>query len=197
MAFASTLDLSFAPSKGIDAKPLLTTSDKSGKAEGFFILSEGQFSKLDQRAVDTLFNHKGGYVVGATLNGKFKSLFDGKPIPSDTAATSAPVQTTTKTQCDKESKLIVVGDGDFANEEQRVPRENLIFFLNMVDYLADDVGMSDIRSKKASDPPLDDSLMTSGSKFFFNVFNAALPPVIVILIGIFFFASKSKRKKGN
>ncbi len=192
LSFVSSLDISQAAAKNVMVKPLLTTSDKSGKAEGFFILNLEQYQNLTKKAADTLFGQK-GFVVGAVYTGKFSSFYAGKEIPKDTAQDANPYSGTKVDFSSKESKQIVIGDGDFANEEQRPPKDNLVFFVNMVDYLADDIGLSEIRGKDSSESPIEET--SDATKKFIKYFNLIVPPASVLLIGFFIWNKRKLRKK--
>ncbi|MFA5405681.1 MAG: GldG family protein [Ignavibacteria bacterium] len=192
LSFVSSLDITQATAKNVAVKPLLTTSDKSGKAEGFFLLNLEQYQNLTKKAADTLFGNK-GFVVGAIYTGKFSSFYAGKEIPKDTAQDANPFSGQKLDFSSKESKQIVIGDGDFANEEQRPPKDNLVFFVNMVDYLADDVGLSEIRGKDSSEAPIEET--SDATKKFIKYFNLIVPPGIVLLVGFFIWNKRKLRKK--
>lgn len=193
LPFASSIDLTAADGKGLDVKPLLTSSDKSGKTDNFVVINFEQFQNLTKKSADSIFNSK-GFVLGAAYTGKFNSFFTGKPVPKDTAANSQPIMIEQKNQSEKESKMIVIGDADFANEESRPQKDNLIFFINMVDYLADDVGLTEIRSKDASEAPIQET--SPATKSFIKYFNLLFPPLAVVIIGLVIWSrKKSLRRK--
>lgn len=192
LPFVSSIELAAAQNKGIIAKPLLTSSDKSGKDEGFFILNFERFKGLNQRALDTMFASK-GMVVGATYQGKFKSFYAGKTPPADTAADAPNFAITPVNESAKESKMLAIGDGDFAWEDNRPPRENLVFFLDMVEYMADDVGLSQIRNKDASESKIEN--ISDSTKKVFKYFNLIVPPVLVLLVGLYRWNRKKIRRK--
>jgi gliding-associated putative ABC transporter substrate-binding component GldG len=192
LSFVSSLDISQATAKNIAVKPLFTTSNKSGKSEGFFLLNLEQYQNLTKKAADTLFGSK-GFVVGAIYSGKFNSFYSGKEVPKDTAQ-DAPLYSGQRIDFStKESKQIAIGDGDFANEEQRPPKDNLVFFVNMVDYLADDVGLSEIRGKDASEAPIEE--VSDATKKFIKYFNLIVPPALVLVVGFFIWNKRKLRKK--
>lgn len=192
LSFVSSLDINQAAAKNVSVKPLLKTSDKSGKAEGFFILNLEQYQNLTKKAADTLFNQK-GFVVGAIYEGKFSSFYSGKEIPKDTAQDASPFTGQKIDFSTKESKQIVFGDGDFANEEQRPPKDNLVFFVNMVDFLADDIGLSEIRGKDVSESPIEET--SDATKKFVKYFNLIVPPALVLVVGFFIWNKRKLRKK--
>ncbi len=192
LSFVSSLDLSAAASKNLKVTPMLTTSDKSGKAEGFFLLNLEQFQNMKKSQADSMFNSK-GFIVGALYEGNYNSYFAGKPVPQDTNPQTTPITGETINVSQKPSKIIVVGDADFANEESRPPKDNITFFINMVDFLADDIGLTQIRSKDVSEAPIEET--SDASKKFIKYFNLIFPPAAVLLIGVFIWNKRKLKKK--
>jgi len=132
-------------------------------------------------------------VVGATYQGKFKSFFTGKTPPSDTSKDAPVLNITPVNESAKESKMIAIGDGDFAWEENRPPKENLVFFLDLVEYLADDVGLSQIRNKETSESKIEN--ISDSTKKVFKYFNLIVPPALVLLVGLYRWNKKKTRRK--
>jgi ABC-type uncharacterized transport system involved in gliding motility auxiliary subunit len=193
LSFVSSLDLSVANGKGLKITPLFTTSDKSGKADGFFILNVEQFQNLKKSTFDSLFSNK-GYVVGAVFEGNYNSFYTGKPVPQDTTQGSIPYTEAFIPTSTKSSKIIAIGDADFINEEQqRLQKDNILFFVNMVDYLVDDVGLAQIRSKDTSEAPIEE--VSDSTKKLIKYTNLILPPVVVLLIGLFIWNRRKAKKK--
>jgi gliding-associated putative ABC transporter substrate-binding component GldG len=191
-SFVSSIDLNAANGKGLKVTPLLTTSEKSGKAEGFFILNIEQFQNLTKSAFDSLFNSK-PFVVGALYEGNYNSFYAGKPIPKDTVKGVKDFLGTQINASQKSSKIVLIGDADLANEEQRPPKDNITFFVNMIDYLSDDVGLAQIRSKDTSDAPIEE--VSDATKKFIKYFNLIFPPVSVLLVGLFVWNRRKSKKK--
>jgi gliding-associated putative ABC transporter substrate-binding component GldG len=192
LTFASSLDTGIAEGKDVHIDPLLVTSDRSGKVQDFFILNLEQFQRMTQAHADTMFNDP-GYLVGATYSGRFKSFYDGKGIQNDTAGGAAPYTGTVINESQKVNKLVVIGDGDFANEENRPPRDNILFFINLVDYLMDDVGLAEIRTKDTSEAPIEET--SEGTKKFVRYFNLIFPPALVLLFGLYEWKQRKSKKK--
>lgn len=182
LGFTSDIDINAAGSKGIKVLPLLTTSPKTGVANEFAIVQAS-----GQMLPDTMFKAK-DLNVGAIYEGVFKSFYNGKPIPADTAAGSNPPQTTVKPESPA-SKIIVLGNGDFPQDDFRGPDESLLFFANMIDYMSDDAGLSAIRMKDSNPKPLDS--IEDSTKTIVKYGMLAGPPVLVLLYGLF----KWRRKK--
>ncbi|MCB0725109.1 MAG: GldG family protein [Ignavibacteriae bacterium] len=193
LQFASSLDTSVAAGKNLTITPLFKSSEKSGIATGFYILNENQFNNLPQEAIDTLFGLS-GLLMGAVYEGTFTSFYNDKPQPQDTSEGSATFNVVHKSQSEKPGRILAVGDADFIDENNAQTIGNLVFFLNMVEYLADDAGLSEIRGKAFSEAPIEDE--SDDTKRFVRYFNLIFPPVLVLLVGFFIWdRRKSRRKK--
>ncbi|MBK7254727.1 MAG: Gldg family protein [Ignavibacteria bacterium] len=192
LTFASSIDTNNENAKKVSITPLLTTSDKSGEVEGFFFLNLEQFQNMTKKGADSLFSQK-GFMVGGIYSGKFSSFYEGKEMPTDTASGWMQYSGQRLGQSIKDVKLIAIGDGDFANEENKPPRENMTFFVNMVDYLMDDVGLAEIRTKASSESPIEET--SDSMKKFIKYFNLIFPPALVLLIGLYKWNQKKQKKK--
>jgi len=192
LQFASSIDTNAASGKNLNITPLFKSSERSGVATGFFVLNETQFQNLPESAMDTLFD-KSGLLMGAIYEGTFQSFYNGKEQPQDTLVGSIPFNVQHKSQSEKPGKILVVGDGDFVDESNSQSMGNLVFFLNMVEYLADDVGLSEIRSKIFSEAPIEDT--KTSTQNFIRYFNLIFPPVLVLIIGFFVWDRRKARRK--
>ena len=192
LTFASSLDAEAGRNKGLNVTPLLTSSDKSGQTKDFFLLNLEQFQSMTKSQADSMFNQK-GFLMGAIYTGKFKSFYAGKTPPVDTSVAATPYKGTPINESQKESKMILIADGDFAVEENHPPQENVLFMTNLVDYLADDIGLSQLRTKASPEPPLKETSdsWVNTAKYL----NIGLPPLIVILFGIMYLTRRQLRKK--
>ncbi len=89
---------------------------------------------------------------------------------------------------DKESKLVVIGDGDFAvnskddEPDQPVQADNLSLFVNSIDWLSDDTGLIDLRTKGITSRPLE--TLEDGTKTILKYANFLVPVFLVMLYGI-------------
>ncbi|MFN0158288.1 MAG: hypothetical protein ACKVRP_09490, partial [Bacteroidota bacterium] len=93
----------------------------------------------------------------------------------------------------QETRIILIGDGDFALDQYLGNRDNLTIFANIMDYMVDDAGLITIRSKEVTSPPLDQ--LSDGTKKLVKYGNLALPPVLVLLFGLFRWRMRKARKK--
>lgn len=86
------------------------------------------------------------------------------------------------------SKMVVIANGDFAvNGEgqmamQQLPPDNVNLFVNAIDWLSDDTGLIDLRTKGVTARPLDQA--EDGAKLFYKYMNFLLPILLIISYGI-------------
>lgn len=85
------------------------------------------------------------------------------------------------------SKMIVVSNGNFAvnGEGERaiqLPPDNVNLLTNCIDWLSDDTGLIDLRTKGVTSRPLDE--ITDEKKLFLKYLNFLLPLICVIGYGI-------------
>ncbi|MGD8778856.1 MAG: GldG family protein [Ignavibacteria bacterium] len=97
------------------------------------------------------------------------------------------------------SKMVVFGDGDFiVNGEGQGARQlqpdNINLMVNAIDWLADDTGLVELRTKGIAYRPLDPDLEDS-TKAFLKYFNFLLPIVLIIIYGV--IRSQVRKKSRN
>jgi ABC-type uncharacterized transport system involved in gliding motility auxiliary subunit len=184
LGFSSSLDTAVAMMKGVKVTPLLSTSNKTATYNELAIIQV-----TGKNLPDTMFKSS-SLVVGAIFNGKYTSFYKDKTIPSDTAAGSSPPQTVVKPESPPDTRLVLVANGDFVQDEFRGPAENAEFLASLIDYMSDDAGLSQIRQKDANPKPLnpmEDSTRTL-SKFALLIG----PPLIVLVYGLMRWKRKKK-----
>ncbi len=94
------------------------------------------------------------------------------------------------------SKLVVFSDGDFAvNGEgqgaQQLQPDNVSLMSNAIDWLSDDTGLIELRTKGVTSRPLDAQL-EDGTKTLVKYSNFLLPIILIILFGVIRFQYKKK-----
>jgi gliding-associated putative ABC transporter substrate-binding component GldG len=161
--FVSSVDTAAAAAKGLNAEVIVRSSKRSGKSPGFVQLDPMHKYTQDEFS-------ESGIPMAAVVSGSFKSFYEGKSPAAQVAQSPA------------DARIIVVGDGDFINDEYLVGRGNLNFAANIVDYLADDAGLITIRSKNIATSPLDQ--VSEGTKESVKWSNLFLPPLFVIGYGL-------------
>lgn len=95
------------------------------------------------------------------------------------------------------SKMVVIGDGDFAingsgGKPQKLQGDNVNLMVNSIDWLSDKTGLIDLRTKGITSRPIKD--LEDGEKAFIKWLNFFLPIVLVIAYGIFRMQSNRMKK---
>ncbi len=85
-------------------------------------------------------------------------------------------------------KLVVITDGDLAingsgQEMRQVQPDNANFVVNAIDFMSDDTGLIQLRSKQMKLRPLDQ--LEEGDKRMLKILNFTLPILIILGIGIY------------
>jgi ABC-type uncharacterized transport system involved in gliding motility auxiliary subunit len=103
-----------------------------------------------------------------------------------------------KIQGDADSRILLIGDADFpVNGEgprpQQLQPDNVNFMVNSIEWISDQTGLIDLRTKAVTSRPLDN--IEEGRKTFLKWLNFLLPLVIVILFGVFRNQANRRIKK--
>ena len=157
---------------------------------------------VEEKSAPAEYFNKGNIPVAVLLEGKFKSMYENRVLPFNDAAFVNSL--------DKNNKMIVITDGDVIKnqvDKSGIPMElgfdkwtknvygNKEFVMNCVNYLLDDNGLINIRSKDVNIPLLDkDKVFENYSK---NQFLAlGLPIIMIVLFGVIFtYLRKQKYAK--
>ncbi|MGB4205390.1 MAG: Gldg family protein [Bacteroidales bacterium] len=84
------------------------------------------------------------------------------------------------------TRMVIFGDADFpvaADQRYSVQKENVNLLVNAVDWLSDDTGLVELRTKGAKARPLDE--IEDSKKLFLKLLNFSLPILLIIGYGIF------------
>ena len=193
--FASPIE----PLKNAINKTVLLQSSQYSKLVG--TPAEINLKIVSERPDQKDFVGTGNYPVAVLLEGKFHSAYENRVLPfkDSTFKTSG-----------KEGKMIVISDGDVIKnqlDKNFQPLElgydkwtnnlyaNKEFMMNCVNYLLDDNGLINIRSKEVNLPILDKEKVYA-SYTQSQVITVAVPIVILLLFGIVFTFLR-KRKYGK
>ena len=100
---------------------------------------------------------------------------------------------------DTDTKMVVFSCGDFAvngegEQAQQLQPDNVSLLVNSIDWLSDDTGLIEMRTKGVSSRPIDSSL-EDGTKSVIKYVNFILPILLIIIYGI--YRSQMRRKKRN
>ncbi|TVZ51011.1 gliding motility-associated ABC transporter substrate-binding protein GldG [Dokdonia sp. Hel_I_53] len=187
--YASPIEL-LKNTPSIDQTVLLTSSILT-KIEA--VPREISLAQVDQEPIEGDFN-AGNQPLAVLLEGNFESAFKNRVLPSGVHKDSFRESAT------KPSKFILISDGDIiANEIDRKgnPLElgfdyytrtgygNKEFLLNAVNYLLDDTGLINIRTKEIALPFLDGK-KTAQNLSTWKVLTMAVPLTILIIFGVIY-----------
>ena len=85
------------------------------------------------------------------------------------------------------SKMVVIGDGDFAVNGERqqgkqLQPDNVSLMVNAIDWLSDNTGLNELRTKGVTSRPID-STLEDGTKTMLKYLNFLLPVLLVLIYG--------------
>jgi ABC-type uncharacterized transport system involved in gliding motility auxiliary subunit len=84
------------------------------------------------------------------------------------------------------SKIVIISDGDFAvgapQEGIQLPQDNVYLMANSIDWLSDDTGLIELRTKGITSRPIRE--IESGTKGLIKWLNFLLPIVLIIVYGL-------------
>ncbi len=98
------------------------------------------------------------------------------------------------------SRMVIFGDGDFAvngegQQVQQLQPDNISLLANAVDWLSDDTGLIELRTKGVTSRPLNAQL-EDGTKTAVKYINFLIPILLIIIYGaVRFQLNRSKRNK--
>ncbi len=155
--------LKYTGDSSLHFSPIIKTSPKSGTTHPPLVFN-----------IQKQWNNNDFSMPGITLAGSFSGKLAGQSL----------------------SKMVVVANGDFAvNGEgqqavQQLPPDNINLLVNAIDWLSDDTGLIELRTKGVTARPLD--VTEDGTKAFYKYFNFLLPILLIIAYG--FIRMQMKRR---
>jgi len=185
--YPSSLDTSVATHTGVKVEPFVWSSPHTQEMKGRFQLGiQQQYSPADFP--------DGRQIFGAAYSGSFPAGRHDAGLLDSLGINLLPAS--------PENRLAVCGDGNFINnifltkflrtEQQRI-MANLGFAQNIVDWLVQDEGLINIRSKVVVERPLRET--TAGTRTFIKWLNILGAPVILVGFGIVRWQMKRNRRK--
>lgn len=202
LEFASTLDTIIAP--GIKKTFLLKTSPYTRVVPSPHRVS---LATLYEKPNPALFPKK-HLPVAVLLEGKFDSYFKNRIAP--TSQLDADYKYVEK---GVETQMIVVADGDAIKNQVNIVNPNIPkgtplplgydqftgveygnkdFVLNAMDYLLDDSGLINVRSRELQIRLLDKNKIQK-EKLFWQLVSTALPVLLVLISGVVYILIRRKR----
>lgn len=170
---------------------LIESSAESWRPQGPFVFTP------TQKARDmTVGPDRGPFLLGAAAQGAFKSAFTGKQIVKEDGTkvdgnVSQPGIEPMLTEAKPSARLVVVGDSDFISDQYvnlglrsglQLYVANLAFVLNVIDWLAQDEALAQVRNKGMQSRPLDQ--ISEGKVTLIKAANIVGLPLLLLLIGL-------------
>ncbi len=193
--FASSIDT--VPSKNIKKTVLLSSSTYS-RVVPAPVRVDIQMARL--KPEPELFRTGGNKIMAVLLEGEFKSNWEYRYDASKTPEIDFKSKV-------ENNKMIVIADGDVFRNQYSASKGQVFplgydryanqqfgnkrFLLNCVDYLCDDSGIIEVRSKEVTLRLLDKAKIKK-EKVFWQFFNIALP---IALIALFALGNNIYRKR--
>lgn len=149
--FASPI--TFSGDTAIKFKPMAYSSEKTG------LISTPLYFDIQKRWTNSDFPYS-KLVVAASFEGPIAGLSN--------------------------SKMVIIGDGDFAisgegQQARQINLDNVNLMVNSVDWLSDDTGLIELRTKGITNRPLDQ--IDDGKKVFLKYLNFLLPILLIVIYG--------------
>jgi gliding-associated putative ABC transporter substrate-binding component GldG len=183
--FPSSIDTSVLfDTTNVSVEVFARTSDKSNRQMGRFEINPmtPQFKRISYPMA--------GIPVGATLIGSFSSYFSGKEIPTPSEGESSFDGNLIEQS--PETRIVAIGEGNFVQDTYMQSLSNRDFFMNMVDWLAQDESLIHIRTREITTRPLNE--ISESAKAMTKYLNIFLPCIIIILIGVVRWQIRRKYK---
>ncbi|SDH95167.1 gliding motility-associated ABC transporter substrate-binding protein GldG [Myroides phaeus] len=190
--FASSID---TLKNGVN-KTVLLSSSKYSMLVG--VPNEISFEVLNEETTPELFEGKGSYIMGVLLEGNFTSVYKNRVLPFNLKEPQYE---------SKPTQMVVISDGDIVRNQvdsKGTPLElgydrwvnklygNKEFLLNTVNYLLDDNGLIDLRTKEVKIPMLD-KMRVSQRYNTIQLIVLILPIVIVMFFGAIFIVLRKRK----
>lgn len=166
MIFPFVSTLNFTPKPGVTYTPLVMTSQRSG-------VETAPITFNVQRQLGEYGFNTANLVLGAAVEGNLSG-----------SGTN--------------SKIVIYGDGDFCvngqgQQQQGLAPDNINLFSNAIDWLSDDSGLSELRTKVVTSRPIKRELSDSGRQLV-KFGNFLLPLILIVLYGFFRLQARRNQK---
>ncbi|MBN2699305.1 MAG: gliding motility-associated ABC transporter substrate-binding protein GldG [Bacteroidales bacterium] len=204
--FVSVLDTLDALPGDVKKTAILTTSPNSNRMKVPLQIRMEEIT----RELNPAFFSQSGLPVGVLLEGSFPSFYKNYAVPGGVTPPDAEIIASSRP-----ASVFVSGDGDMIRNEvefsggryvarplgydkySRQTFGNREFILNLVNYMTDQSGIMELRSREFRLRLLDQEMINDrGRRIFWVLFNTVLPPVLLALSGAGFYYRRRKKYGG-
>ena len=183
--YVSSIDTRLAAARGLKAKGVATSSNKARRVE----VREFNMGRGQEFPLGTLIEQD--IALAATIEGRFKSVFAKRRVVPGERGTA--IDTVGVIRMSPNTRMVVVGDGDFANDQYAAGNDNITFAASLVDWLVDDSGLAAIPRNETAARHLNE--ISQSTKEITKYINVGLPPGVVVLAGLFRMAARKARRR--
>ncbi|KUF43331.1 gliding motility-associated ABC transporter substrate-binding protein GldG [Myroides marinus] len=177
-------------------KTILAKSSKYSSLVG--TPNEISFEVINEQTTPESYQGKGSYILGVLLEGNFPSVYKNRVMPF---TVDKPLSESVNTQ------MIVISDGDIIKnqlDDKGMPLElgydkwtNMLYgnkelLLNSVNYLLDDTGLINLRTKEVKIPMLD-KLRVEQQYTSIQMKVLVIPIVLVVIFGCIFILVRKRK----
>lgn len=177
-------------------KTILLKSSPNSKRVGAPV--EVKLNMVVEKTTPDDYKNTGEIPVSVLLEGQFQSLYENRVLPFEEKGYESK---------GKNNKMIVISDGDIVKNQldknfQPVELgydtktgnmfDNKDFMMNCVNYLLDDSGIINIRSKEV-DLPLLDKEKVHDNYTFYQIVTIVLPLLLLAIFGVLFVLWRKKK----
>lgn len=195
MRYVSSID-TFSQ-KGTKKSVFLTSSPASRTVDGQQFIDLSKY--LSEKPPVALFK-KGNKITGLLVEGFFTSLFANREAPLDSLATKAPTAAF-GAKSGVSGKIVMLSDGEFFKGQKFrgkrgfIPYDNKAMLMNIIDYLAGDDALTNIRSKDVEVRTMDKKILKESAGLV-RALNLILPILTIVLFGLLrFYLRKRKNER--
>jgi ABC-type uncharacterized transport system involved in gliding motility auxiliary subunit len=190
LLWASPLQVTQQP--GVEAQVLLSTTPEA------WVQDQEPFETNPQRALMLEYmnqDKKDQYPLAVALSGSFSSYFADREIPQRAGEERDWNEVVEDGQ---ESRLIVIGDADFASELYQYSggNYNLDFLANTAEWLSNSDDLLEIKTRVARDMRLNkiqDPAARLRAAMFTQMFNLVAIPLLVVVFGVLRFILRRRK----
>jgi gliding motility-associatede transport system auxiliary component len=202
LPFVSSLELVAGKQAGLIYTPLFRSTKDAWRQSGFFLF-DPENNKLK------IGDERGPFTFGYEAKGKATSFFAGKPYPNEKGEKVPPPAPNSSVAPGEEKpldesvgpvKIVLISDANFASDDylrmvriSQAYQSDMLLFLNTLDELAEDPGLTKMRAKGVAGKPLTVGSEASQTALMWG--NVIGVPLAFILFGVARWQLRNKRRR--